>query len=322
MMKINKIKIISIGLCFSLLAGFAKAQTVTVDCGTEYQKIRGFGGMNMPSWISDLTTEQTNLAFGNADGQIGLSILRVKVPSDAANFYKEYPTAARARNLGAIVFATPWSPPAALKSNNNIVGGILNSASYGSFADHLFNFAAYMKNNGAPLYAVSLQNEPDYSVTYESCSWSMKQMINFLKTQGSRFDTLRIIGAESFQFRKKLTDSILNDAEAEKYLDVVGGHIYGGGLADYPLARTKEKEVWMTEHFTESLNSGNAWPLALDVATELHNCMVANFNAYVWWYIRRSYGLIDESGNVTKRGYLMAQYSKFIRPGFVRVSAT
>jgi len=44
-------------------------------------------------------------------------------------------------------------------------------------------------------------------------------------------------------------------------------------------------------------------------------------SAYVWWYIVRFYGPIDEQGNVTKRGYLMSQYSKFVRPGFYRISA-
>ena len=42
-------------------------------------------------------------------------------------------------------------------------------------------------------------------------------------------------------------------------------------------------------------------------------------SAYVWWYIRRSYGLIKENGNISKRGYCMAQYSKFVRPNDVRV---
>jgi glucuronoarabinoxylan endo-1,4-beta-xylanase len=45
-------------------------------------------------------------------------------------------------------------------------------------------------------------------------------------------------------------------------------------------------------------------------------------NAYVWWYIRRFYGPIDDNGNVTKRGYAISQYARFIRPGFVRISAT
>jgi len=312
--------LMSLILCLS--HGFVSAQSVTVDCATEYQKIRGFGGMNMPGWIADLTTDQVKLAFGNGDGQLGLSILRVKVPSDATLFYKEYPAAAMAKSLGAIVFATPWSPPASMKTNGSIVGGTIKATSYSDYASYLLNFATYMKNNKASLYAVSLQNEPDYTVTYESCNWKMAQMIDFLKTQGSKFDTLKVISPESYCFNRTRTDSILNNADATLQMDIVGGHIYGGGLSDYPLARQKNKEVWMTEHFTESLNTGNTWPLALDVASELHNCMISNFNAYVWWYIRRSYGLIDESGVATKRGYLMAQYARFVRPGYIRVAST
>jgi MYXO-CTERM domain-containing protein len=49
--------------------------------------------------------------------------------------------------------------------------------------------------------------------------------------------------------------------------------------------------------------------------------VTGQFNAYTWWYIKRSYGPIN-SGAVTKRGWCMAQFSKFIRPGFYRVDAT
>ncbi len=45
-------------------------------------------------------------------------------------------------------------------------------------------------------------------------------------------------------------------------------------------------------------------------------------SAYTWWYIRRSYGLMTEDGQISKRGYCMAQYSKYVRPGDVRVDAT
>jgi len=50
--------------------------------------------------------------------------------------------------------------------------------------------------------------------------------------------------------------------------------------------------------------------------------MKAGMNAYIWWYIRRFYGPIDDDGRVTKRGWVMAQYARFVRPGSVRVSAT
>jgi O-glycosyl hydrolase len=317
------LKNIVIGSCLVFVVQMQNiiAQSVTIDLNAEYQSITGFGGMNMPGWINDLTIDQVDKAFGNAPGQLGLNMLRVRVPNDNTQFFREAPTAARAKSHGAIVFASPWSPPAALKSNNNIVGGYLLPENYGAFADHLLSFATYMQENDASLHAVSLQNEPDIQVSYESCDWTSQQMINFLEEQGSKVDTLNIIVAESYNFNRNMTNPILNDTEAEPYIGIIGGHIYGGGLYDYPLAREKGKEVWMTEHFTESGHSGDDWPLALDVATEINNCMKANFNAYVWWYIRRYYGPIDDAGNITKRGYIMSQFSKFIRPGTIRIDA-
>lgn len=321
-MKNYRFAIVGISLVLIVLTGTVKAQSITIDLNTEYQSVTGFGGMNMPGWIDDLTEDQSDKAFGNKPGQIGLSILRIRVPNSTTQFFREVPTAVRAKNHGAIVFATPWSPPAALKINNNLVGGYLLPQNYGAFTDHLLGFASYMNDNGAPLYAVSIQNEPDYQVTYESCDWRARQMIDFLKQQGVKFTTLKLIAAESFQFRRPITDSILNDPEAVQHVDIIGGHIYGGGLFDYPLARQKGKEIWMTEHLTGSGSPElNTWSLALSLATEISDCMKANFNAYVWWYIRRFYGPIDDAGNLTKKGYVMSQFSKYIRPGALRINA-
>jgi len=272
----------------------------------------------MPDWIDDLTPDQVDKAFGNQPGQIGFSILRVKVPNNTSLFSLQVPAAVRAKSHGAIVIASPWSPPPAMKTNNSIVGGRLEVSSYGAFADYLNSFADYMSSNGASLYAISLQNEPDVEVSYESCDWTPAEMINFLINYGQEFDSVKLIVAESFNFNRSQTDPILNNAEAEVHVDIIGGHIYGGGLYDYPLARSKVKEVWMTEH----LDTDFSWSAVLETGKEIHDCMVANFNAYLWWYIRRFYGPIDESGNISKRGYVMSQYAKFVRPGFTRVNAT
>jgi O-glycosyl hydrolase len=253
---------------------------------------------------------------------MGLTILRIRIPYDESQFSKEVATPKRALSLGAKVMATPWTPPASMKSNNNIVGGSLSTGSYGAYADHLVKFRDYMQTNGVTLHAISVQNEPDIAVTYESCDWTSSQMISWVTAQGSKFSGTKLMVAESFNFNRTMTDPILNNAAAAAQVSIIAGHIYGNGLSDYPLARNMGKEVWMTEHYTESSNSANAWPLALDVGKELHNCMVANFNAYVWWYIRRSYGLLTEDGNVSKRGWVMAHYSKFVRPGHVRVGAS
>jgi hypothetical protein len=78
------------------------------------------------------------------------------------------------------------------------------------------------------------------------------------------------------------------------------------------------KEVWMTEH----LDTATSWTAALATGKEIHDCMLANYNAYIWWYIRRFYGPLLESGSISKRGYVMSQFAKFVRPGFKRIEAT
>ena len=119
-------------------------------------------------------------------------------------------------------------------------------------------------------------------------------------------------------FNHSLSDPILNDPIAINNILFIGGHIYGGGLTSYPLAVSKGKEVWMTEHLVVNTN----WQGAIGTALEMNDCMNAGMNAYVWWFIRRYYGPIDDNGNVTKRGFVMSQFARFIRPGYYKVDAT
>lgn len=298
------------------------AGDVNVALSIEHQVISGFGGNSIRGWIPDLTPAQVETAFGNGPGQLGLTLLRIRVPFDSDDFALEVPTAARAIALGAKVMATPWSPPPALKTNNDPIDGELRPDAYGAYAEHLLAFRDVMAAGGAPLYAISVQNEPDFDVDYESCLWTPAQAVDWIVGQGSRFGETKLMTPESVRFERALTDPILENPAAAAEIDIVGGHIYGGGVADYPLARSLGKEVWMTEHYRNSDRPANEWPLALDVGKEIHDVMATNFNAYIWWYIRRSYGLLTEDGLVSKRGFLLAQYAKFVRPGFVRVDAT
>ncbi len=290
--------------------------SIIVNLDSVHQYIRGFGGANILQWRPDMTTDEVCKAFGTGPGQIGLSILRLRVPYHLTetSMSIQIPTAKLAQSLGAIVFASPWTPPAAMKTNNNIVGGELRESCYDDYAAHLNKFAQYMSDHGAPLYAISIQNEPDITVTYESCDWSPSQMVKFLAENAPSICT-RIIAPESFQFLRPISDAILNDSGACANLDIVGGHVYGGGIAPYPLAVSKRKEIWMTEH----LDTDTSWPAVLATGVEMSNCMSAGMNAYVWWYIVRFYGPISEDGNVSKRGYVMSQFARFIRPGYYRV---
>lgn len=305
-------------LCLLLLSMVTlNAQVATIDLNNEKQPISGFGGAHYPEWVVELTLDQVDKVFGNNPGQIGLNILRMPVPLDSTIFPMEVPAAARAKENGALLIASPWSPPPWMKTNNNANGGSLDPSHYGDFANHLDSFSSYMAANDASLYAISLQNESDWLATYASCIWTPAELVNFLANYGSSISSTKIMAAESYNFDHTMTDPILNDAEAEAELDIVAGHIYGSGIADYPLARDKGKEVWMTEHYI----GGTSYAEALATGKEIHDCMLANFNAYVYWYIQGETGFLSDGGDISKRGYVMSQYAKFVRPGCTRVDA-
>ncbi|MEQ9825330.1 MAG: family 43 glycosylhydrolase [Puniceicoccaceae bacterium] len=305
-------------VALSLLLGTSilPAQTATVQFDSQRQEIHGFGAVNMPSWIENLSPEELERAFGTGEGQLGFSILRIKVPTDPNTWIHEVPAARQAKEMGALLLATPWSPPPHMKSNGSIVGGELLPEYYADFAQHLADFQTFMTAQGAPLDAISIQNEPDYRVDYESCDWSPQQMIAFLKAHGADIPA-KVVISESFQFRRDETDPILRDAEAAAQVDIIGGHIYGGGLFAYPMAQRMGKAVWMTEH----LDLETDWESVLATGKEMHDCMLSDFNAYIWWYLRRYYGPLDEDGSISKRGYVMSHFSRFIRPGYFRVQA-
>ena len=278
------------------------------------QIIRGFGAANIVTWRPDMTEDEINTAFGTGEGQLGFSILRFRIPPDQNSFSINLPSAQLAYSMGVTLIASPWSPPASMKTNNSIIGGELKEDSYNDFALYLKSFADYMSNNGAPIYAISVQNEPDANVSYESCFWTGNQFLNFFKNNAASIGA-RVFMPESENFNHSYSDPTLNDPDAAANVAFIGGHLYGGGLTGYPLATSKGKELWMTEY----LDTDTSWARVLATGKQINDCMNVGMSAYVWWYIVRFYGPILEDGNVSKRGYVMSQYSRFIRPGYHRV---
>ncbi len=324
-------------LCMAMVLGIftgnvtpaQAASDAVINLSTKHQEIRGFGGMNHPSWAGDLTASQRETAFGNGDNQLGLSVLRIFIDSNSNNWYKEVATAKAAIAKGAIVFATPWNPPDNLVETFNRNGDTkakrLRHDKYAQYAQHLNNFVTYMKNNGVNLYAISMANEPDYG--HDWTWWTASEIVTFLKYYAGSINC-RLIAPESFSYNKSISDPVLNDPQALANIEILGTHLYGTSYKNfaYPLFQQKGagKELWMTEVYypNSNANSADLWPEALGVSEHIHNAMVNNLQTYVWWYIRRSYSPMKENGTISKRGYCMAQYSKFVRPGYRRVSAT
>ncbi|HSC38957.1 MAG TPA: hypothetical protein VLD19_13840 [Chitinophagaceae bacterium] len=283
----------------------AVTSTTTIDAGTVQQTIQGFGGASILLWEADLTSDQRTKAFSSSSG-IGLSILRVMVPASSSGFAAEKPTIDAAKSFGAKVVATAWFTPSGMSTNNH-----LNTASYAAYAAHL---SAYNTAVGG-VYAISPFNEPNLS----NSGWTAAtatEAANFVAAQGANCGA-PIMAPEPFNMDQTFINTYLSNATAKSNTSFVCGHIYG--KTPYNLGSIG-KSVWMTEHYTNSSISGDDWGNAMTAAKEIHDCMNAGWAAYVWWYIRRSYGPIDESSNITKLGYVMAQYARYVRPGYSKVS--
>ena len=312
----------SVGLVVALAVAFAmnaEAATCTVNYGSTAQTIRGFGA-SLVTWQGAISDNHMNVGFGTTGG-CGFTIGRIRIPptTTQSDWSGEVSNGARAKSRGAILMASPWSPPPAMKNNNNIVDGSLLTSQYGAYATHLNNFVTYARNNGGELYGVSVQNEPDIDVDYESCFWTADQLRNFCRDNMGIFFTTKVMMPESFQFRKVMSDTTLNDAAARANVDIICGHIYGGGIATYPLATQNGKELWMTE----ILDNNTSIAAVIGTGKQISDCMnVAGFNTYIWWHLKRDYGPVSEAGTRTKRGCVMAQFARVVRPGHVRCSAT
>ena len=291
---------------------------VTILGAENNQVIKGFGCATVfnPPGTNALTSEEFDRLFGKENGQVGLTYLRIRVAADDAWRNTELNYAKEVIKRGGKIIACPWSPPAKFKTNNSLIGGKLIPDSAAAYAKYLNDFALYMEANGAPLYAISVQNEPDWDPSYESCVWTGNEMRDFLKNHGAQISATRLMAADLVNNNQTYINTIMADDAAIANLDIFSTHIYGGGIVDNPIARSKGKEVWMTEHLDTSTNH----VANLNTAAEIHNCLTtANFNAYFMWYGKRFYSAIGQDGIVTKRGYFVSQFSRFIREGAIRL---
>ncbi len=293
------------------------------------QTIDGFGAgvVFLDAGLDPITNANADTLFGTAStGQLGLTLMRVRIaPNESwANSTAAWATAlsdaGKAAARGARVLATPWTPPASMKDNASTIQGSLLPAQYASYASYLNKFAGYLKNNGVQLAAVSLQNEPDWAATYESCLWTAAQFADFCANHAGAITNAPVMMPESLNFSQAMSNTTLNNAAAAANVSFVGGHLYGGTIQDYPLARNLGKRIWMTEY----LINDQTWGSALSTAQQVHDCLaVGNMSAYIWWKCLGDInGLLNAAGVPQKRGFVMAQFSRFIRPGFVRLGTS
>ena len=307
----------------------ASAQEVTIRVGQTFQRVSGFGASS--AWRSTPpSTAQADQLFSASKG-IGLAWLRIRIAPDGTTV--EMPTVRLATARGANVWAAPWSPPGAWKTNGSDTnGGSLRPEFYGPWADRLADFAASMKVQGFPLVYLSAQNEPGWVADWETCEWTPTQLLTFVRDYlgpalASRGLDVPLLVPESNDWNRlrELADPLLADARAAAFIGVIAMHAYGGTPFAYGRPAALDKELWESEWSTPSTDTGMT--SGLELAQSIHDHFVmGGVNAYhYWWLIQDQAGAaggLIQAGVTTKRVWVMGNYSKFARPGSLRVDAT
>jgi len=325
------------------------------------QYIRGYGGMDV-AWESFPKTNPEDTELMYDPDRMGYNILRIMITPDNVDIKKTledltkpggirpayYENVKIVNKYGGYVAAAPWTPPKEWKSNNSKNGGgNLIPAYYRLFATYLRNFCQIMYDNGAPIYTVSISNEPNYVAGYDGCEWSPEEMKNFWMEVGHFTDGVRGYGGgreipyvltmngESAN-TPYINRAALREPKAKAAIDLLARHIYGERKRslwnDYPsdiqkgpeTDRNKGRlEVWMTEH---NINSANAtgyvndstwnyiWRFLNDVDLVMR---INNENAFVWWASKRFYSMVGDGqfgtvpGAPLPRGWALTHYARY-----------
>jgi glucosylceramidase len=252
------------------------------------------------------------------------------------------------------MYATPWSPPAFMKTNGTMLkGGKLKPEYYQAWANYYTKFVKAYEKEGMPIWGISIQNEPMATQRWESCLYTGEEERDFLKNylgptmQREGLGSKKIIAWDhNRDLLYQRASTMLNDPEAAKYVWGIGYHWYetwAGGDPMFDNVKLVHETFPNTNLiFTEGckekfdLQKVSDWSLG-----ELYGrSMINDFNngtvAWTDWNI-----LLDETGGPnhvgnfcfapvhgnTKTGeviytnsyHYIGHFSKFIRPGAKRI---
>jgi glucuronoarabinoxylan endo-1,4-beta-xylanase len=122
--------------------------------------------------------------------------------------------------------------------------------------------------------------------------------------------------------------AIQSNSAAFSNVSIFASHEYGcGTLPSEPSIASAGKEYWETEVDTGAVNGDkDGMPSALHLAQTIHDDLTkANLNAFHYWWLWAggTSGLYDTDTKVWRKAlWVMGNFSRFARPGYVRVSTS
>lgn len=273
---------------------------------------------------------------------------------------KRIPMIKRAQALikdDLVFYASPWSPPAFMKTNKNMLqGGKLLPEYNQSWANYFVKFIQSYEKEGIPVWGVTIQNEPMAKQRWESCIYTAEEERDFLKNYlGPTFekagfqDKNIVVWDHNRDLISHRANTIFDDPEASKYAWGIGMHWYEtwtGGDPKYDnLKNIKESYPDKNILFTEGCQEGfeESQYFRWSNAERYGNSMINDFNqgtvGWTDWNI-----LLDQTGGpnhvnnlcfapihadlrtnelvYTPTYYYIGHFSKFIKKNAKRVSTT
>jgi len=355
--------------------------TIQLDPTTTYQEMDGFGytltggsALHLSKMSAPARALLLKELFSRDSTGIGISYLRLSVGGsdldefpwsyndlpkgetdvDLAKFSLGYDTLYLIPVLKEILeispaiklMGSPWSPPAWMKDNQDTRGGSLLPEYQSIYANYLAKYVQEMAKEGITIDALTIQNEPLHPGNNPSLLMLADQQADFIKNDlGPTFKSLgittKIIIYDHNADRPDYPISILNDAEAAKYIDGSAFHMYGGEIE--ALSEVHNAHPTKNLYFTEQW-VGAPGDFAGDVAW--HNEVLIIGATRNWsktvleWNLAadenqnphtdrggcdRCLGAVTITGDSVVRNpayYIIAQASKFVPPGSVRIAST
>lgn len=357
-------------------------QLINIYDDISYQEIIGFGGaITEASAITAAKLGEENRskiieAYFDAEKGIGYSLARTHINScdfslgnytyvededvelktfniahDKEHIIPYIKRAAETAGDSFLLYASPWSPPAWMKTNGQMNGGGKLKPEYrDAWARYYVKFIEAYEAEGLPIWGLTVQNEAKAVQIWDSCIYSAEEEAAFVRDHlGPELERAGLMDRMHLMVwdhnKERVYDrarAAFEDAEASKYIWGIGFHWYSGDHFDALSLvhdRFPDKKLVFTEGCHEGGVQLGSWKsgerYAHDIIGNLNNWM----SGWTDWNI-----VLDEQGGPNHVGnfcdapiiadtttdtltfqssyYYIGHFSKYIRPGAVRVGSS